>query len=178
MTWSPALVWSRSLRAGLSPIGRIDCDDNLAGAALDRVRTRNHDLISHSEPVMEHLFEQVRHSNSMVVLADAQGVLMRTLGDLDFLSKAERVALTFGATWAEGHRGTNAIGTALAESRAGRRCTPCGALPRAPTASSPARRRRSSICAAAAVCGVVDISGDHRNRHPHTLGAGGARPRA
>jgi transcriptional regulator of acetoin/glycerol metabolism len=162
-----ARSWSRSLRAGLSPIGRIDCDDNLAGAALDRVRTRNHDLISHSEPVMEHLFEQVRHSNSMVVLADAQGVLMRTLGDLDFLSKAERVALTFGATWAEGQRGTNAIGTALAESRE----------VEIHGAEHYLERNGFLTCAAAPILsaqgqlmGILDISGDQRSRHPHTLG--------
>jgi transcriptional regulator of acetoin/glycerol metabolism len=51
----------------------------------------------------------------MVILADAQGVLMHTLGDLDFLNKADRVALKCGATWAENQRGTNAIGTAVAE---------------------------------------------------------------
>lgn len=77
--------WQRSLAAGLSPIGRLDCHDNLAGTHLQRARTLNHDLISHSEPVMEYLFEQVSHSHSMVILADAQGVLMHTLGDLDFL---------------------------------------------------------------------------------------------
>ena len=112
-----ARSWSRSLRAGLSPIGRIDCSDNLSGQALQRARTVNHDLVCHSEPVMEYLFEQVRHSHSMVILSDAQGVLMHTLGDLDFLTKAERVALMCGASWAENQRGTNAIGTALAESR-------------------------------------------------------------
>jgi hypothetical protein len=51
---------------------------------------------------MEYLFEQVRHSQSVVVLADARGMLMHTLGDPDFLSKAERVALTCGASWPRG----------------------------------------------------------------------------
>jgi transcriptional regulator of acetoin/glycerol metabolism len=106
--------WHRSLAAGLSPIGRLDCLDNLAGSSLQRARTLNHDLISHSEPVMEYLFEQVRQSHSMVILADAQGVLMHTLGDLDFLNKADRVALRCGASWAENQRGTNAIGKSTA----------------------------------------------------------------
>jgi transcriptional regulator of acetoin/glycerol metabolism len=34
---------------------------------------------------MEYLFEQVRHSESMVILADNRGTLMHTLGDTDFL---------------------------------------------------------------------------------------------
>ena len=36
---------------------------------------------------MEYLFEQVRHSQSMVILADNRGVLMHTLGDVDFFTE-------------------------------------------------------------------------------------------
>ena len=45
-------------------------------------------------------------------------MLMHTLGSPGFVDKAERVALTCGASWHESHRGTNAIGTALAEGTA------------------------------------------------------------
>jgi transcriptional regulator of acetoin/glycerol metabolism len=159
--------WHRSLAAGLSPIGRLDCLDNLAGSSLQRARTLNHDLISHSEPVMEYLFEQVRQSHSMVILADAQGVLMHTLGDLDFLNKADRVALRCGASWAENQRGTNAIGTALAEANE----------VEINGAEHYLDRNGFLTCAAAPILsaqgklmGILDISGDHRSRHPHTLG--------
>ena len=64
---------------------------------------------------MEYLYDQVRHIQSVVILADNKGTLMHTLGDAYFLNKAERVALATGASWHEAHRGTNAIGTALAE---------------------------------------------------------------
>ncbi len=159
--------WQRSLGAGLSPVGRIDCSDNLTGSALQRCRGLNQSLIGHSEPVMEYLFEQVRHSHSMVILADAQGTLMHTLGDLDFLSKAERVALRLGASWAESQRGTNAIGTALAEAQAieihgsehyldRNGFLTCAAAP--------------IVSARGQLMGILDISGDHRARHPHTLG--------
>ena len=30
----------------------------------------NHSLLTHSRPIMEYLFDQVRHSHSVVVLAD------------------------------------------------------------------------------------------------------------
>jgi transcriptional regulator of acetoin/glycerol metabolism len=162
-----ARSWSRSLGAGLSPIGRIDCSDNLSGLALERARTCNHELVNHSEPVMEYLFEQVRHSHSMVILSDAKGVLMHTMGDLDFLSKAERVALMCGASWAENQRGTNAIGTALAETRE----------VEIHGAEHFLDRNGFLTCAAAPIVsaqgqlmGILDISGDHRSRHPHTLG--------
>ena len=107
--------WRRSMAAGLAPF-HPHAPDNLPHPELRRVLALHRDLLGHSQPVMEYLFEQVRHSHSMVVLANRHGVLMHTLGDADFLGKAERVALLAGASWHEEQRGTNAIGTALAES--------------------------------------------------------------
>lgn len=159
--------WQRSLAAGLSPMGRLSCTDNLSGVALQRARTQNHDLVNQSQPIMEYLFEQVRHSHSMVILSDQNGVLMHTLGDLDFLSKADRVALKCGASWHESQRGTNAIGTALAETDeveihgAEHYLDRNGFLT---CAASPI------VSATGALMGILDISGDHRSRHPHTLG--------
>lgn len=159
--------WQRSLESGLTPLGRLDCVDNLSGAGLQRARNQNHELISHSEPVMEYLFEQVGASSSMVILSDAQGVLMHTLGDLNFLSRAERVALHCGASWAESQRGTNAIGTALAE---GREIEIHGA-------EHYLDNNGFLTCAAAPIfsaqgrlMGILDLSSDHSSRHPHTLG--------
>lgn len=162
-----AQSWQRSLSAGLSPVGKVECEDNLSSSNLQHARHFNHELISHSEPVIEYLFEQVRHSHSMVILADAQGVLMHTLGDLDFLDKADRVALKCGATWAESQRGTNAIGTAVAEANE----------IEIHGAEHYLEHHEFLTCAAAPILsaqgklmGILDISGDHRSRHPHTLG--------
>lgn len=162
-----ARSWRRSLAAGLSPTGRLPGTDNLSGNELQRALGRNHDLVSHSRPVMEYLFEQVKESHSMVILADNRGVLMHTLGDLDFLSKAERVALMSGANWHEQQRGTNAIGTALAEASG----------VEIHGAEHYLERNGFLTCAAAPIVsatgellGILDISGDQRSRHPHTLG--------
>ena len=159
--------WHRSLAAGLSPVGRISAIDNLSATELQRMRSLHHELISHSLPIMEYLLEQASHSQSMVILSDHQGMLMHTLGDLDFLNKAERVALTCGASWNESQRGTNAIGTALAE-KAGVEIhggehflerngfLTCAAVP--------------IMSASGGLLGILDLSGDQRERHPHTLG--------
>jgi transcriptional regulator of acetoin/glycerol metabolism len=106
--------WHRSLAAGLAPTGR-PVTDHAGSASLRQALANSHALLAHSRPVMEYVFEQVRHRQSVVVLADSHGMLMHTLGDVSFVGKAERVALTSGASWNEAHRGTNAIGTALAE---------------------------------------------------------------
>lgn len=162
-----ARSWRRSLQAGLLPTGRLADNAQSSGNNLRHALACNHDLLAHSRPVMEYLFEQVRHSHSMVILADKRATLMHTMGDVDFLTKAERVALSTGSSWQEQHRGTNAIGTALAEASS----------VEIHGAEHFLERNGFLTCAAAPIMsasgelmGVIDISGDQRGRHPHTLG--------
>jgi transcriptional regulator of acetoin/glycerol metabolism len=162
-----ARSWSRSLAAGLLPTGLLHCDDFSTGLEFRQTLMRNHELLAHSRPVMEYLFEQVRHNQNVVVLADRCGTLMHTLGDAIFLDKAQRVALSCGASWHEQHRGTNAIGTALAE----------GHGVEIHGAEHFLERNSFLTCAAAPILsadgnllGILDISGDQNNGHPHTLG--------
>ena len=162
-----ARSWQRSLASGLQPTGRLVDTEHASGSNLRNALAGNHDLLAHSRPVIEYLFEQVRHSHSMVILADKRAMLMHTLGDVDFLTKAERVALSSGSSWQEQHRGTNAIGTALAEA----------ASIEIHGGEHFLERNGFLTCAAAPIMsangelmGVIDISGDQRSRHPHTLG--------
>ena len=159
--------WRRCLEAGLAPVGRLPAALQLNASQFARASDRQSELVAHARPVMEYLHAQTRDSGSMVILADDRGVLLQTLGDADFLGKAERVALMQGASWHESQRGTNAIGTAIAES--------------APVVVHGAEhfleRNGFLTCAAAPVSapdgrllGVLDISGDQRSRHPHTFG--------
>ena len=162
-----ARSWQRSLAAGLLPTGRLSNTEHTSGCDLRYALARNHDLLAHSRPVMEYLFEQVRHSQSVVILADNRGTLMHTLGDPYFLDKAERVALSCGASWHEEHRGTNAIGTALAEASG----------VEIHGSEHFLERNGFLTCAAAPIMsaggkllGILDISGEQRSGHPHTLG--------
>src|SRR4029450_1721542 len=59
------------------------------------------------------LFDQIVDTESMIVLADAQGTILHSVGDDKFLERAGKVALSPGVNWAEHSKGTNAIGTAL-----------------------------------------------------------------
>ncbi len=162
-----ARSWQRSRNAGLSPVGRFQDVPRLAEPALRQNLEGHRDFLAHARPVMEHLFAQVRDSQSMVILADRSGLLVHALGDPDFLSKAERVALTPGAFWQEQYRGTNAIGTALVE----------GVPVEIRGAEHFLERNGFLTCTAAPifdpsgqVLGVLDISSDQRNHHPHTRG--------
>ncbi|CAM8671452.1 AcoR Transcriptional activator of acetoin/glycerol metabolism [Comamonadaceae bacterium] len=161
-----ARSWHRSVAAGLAPSARV-APEHASSHHLRHVLASNHALLAHSRPVMEYVFDQVRQSQSVVVLADSAGMLMHTLGDPYFVDKAERVALTSGASWAEAHRGTNAIGTALAERSAVEIHGSEHFLERngfLTCAASPI------LSATGELTGILDISGDHRNGHAHTLG--------
>jgi transcriptional regulator of acetoin/glycerol metabolism len=159
--------WQRCFHAGLTPVGRLPEAPHLSACQLARAAEQQRELIAHARPVMEYLHAQMRDSGSMVILADDRGVLLQALGDTDFLGRAERVALMPGASWAERYRGTNAIGTALAESNA----------VTVHAGEHYLERNGFLTCAAAPVAapngrllGVLDISGDQRGRHPHTFG--------
>lgn len=162
-----ARSWQRSLQEGLLPTGRLGAPDNLERQALRQLRAQHQELLAHSRPVMEFLLQQVRGSQSVVVLASPCGTLVDTCGDPYFLGKAERVALTSGASWHESQRGTNAIGTALAEM-----------APLEVHGAEHFLERNSFLTCAAApilsgtgqVLGILDISSEHSRGNPHTLG--------
>jgi len=158
--------WQRSQGYGLAPCGRAPGAPHASGAQLARALDPHRELVSHARPVMEFLFDQTRHSESMVILADAQGMLLQALGDAHFVDRAERVALRPGANWHEQWRGTNAIGTALAD----------GAPVVVHAAEHYLDRNGFLTCTAAPitdtagrVLGALDISGEHRGYHRHTL---------
>ena len=159
--------WQRSAQAGLAASGRTPGAPHAGAAQLARALDLQHELVAHAEPVMEFLHEQTRDTGSMVILAGADGMVLRSLGDAEFLQRAERVALRPGATWHERWRGTNAIGTALAE---------CGPLV-VHGGEHYLERNGFLTCAAAPIhdpsgrlLGALDLSGDHRGYHRHTLG--------
>ena len=91
--------WERCRQFGLADSGAC-----LEGNAMDRMalkteQHRNQYLLQQGRPIMEHVFDQIRDSGSMVILADASGLLLETVGDPDFVGRADRVLLSAGASW-------------------------------------------------------------------------------
>ena len=162
-----ASSWRRSWDAGLQPSGRLSGAPHASGAQLARALDLRRELVAHARPVMELISEQTRDTDSMVILAGADGMLLQALGDAHFANRAERVALRPGATWHEHYRGTNAVGTALADERA--------VVVHAD--EHYLERNAFLTCAAAPIhdpcgslLGALDVSGDYRGYHRHTLG--------
>ncbi|MEI5998218.1 sigma-54-dependent Fis family transcriptional regulator [Paraburkholderia bengalensis] len=155
----------RSEKFGLKALMRPDYDV-LTGGELRMKLEQNRALSAHAMPVMETLREQIANTQSMIVLTDAQGLILHSVGDDDFLRRAEKVALKAGANWAEERQGTNAIGTAIAD--------------RCPTVVHGDQHylaaNRFLTCASVPIldpygdlAGVLDVTGDHRSYHQHTM---------
>lgn len=155
----------RSAGYGLCPGARPDFDP-LARSELSVLLEQNSLLHTHAVPAMETLYQQIINTHNMVLLTDAQGVILHTLGDADFIEKANRVALAPGVGWSEQRMGTNAIGTAIAE--------------RAPSLVHADQHFLAAnhflTCSAApitdhqgTVIGVLDVSSDRRSYHKHTM---------
>lgn len=126
----------------------------------------NRFLLQHAAPAMETLYEQIVNTHSMVVLTSANGLVLHSLGDSDFLEKASRVALAPGVDWSEKSKGTNAIGTALKEEQA---ITVLGS-------DHFMSSNKFLACSCAPISdpygqliGALDVTGDHRSFHQHTM---------
>jgi sigma-54 dependent transcriptional regulator, acetoin dehydrogenase operon transcriptional activator AcoR len=156
----------RCAALGLTRIERPDYEP-LMRSDLTVARERNRRLYQHAAPAMEMLFEQIVNSQSMIVLTDAHGTILHSVGDDEFLERAGKVALTPGVNWAEHSKGTNAIGTALFEER-----------PTLVHADEHFMHANSFLtCSAVPIfdprggmLGVLDVTGDHRSYHQHTMG--------
>ncbi|HWW05365.1 sigma-54-dependent Fis family transcriptional regulator [Collimonas sp.] len=168
LSCDPAVIEKSHQRSTAFGLGKNDKPDILPldRSSLSMLLEQNRTLHLHALPVMETLYEQIVNTHNMVILTDAHGVIVHALGDDDFLIKANRVALNPGVTWSEQSKGTNAIGTAIAE--------------RAPTTVHADAHYLSAnhflTCSAAPIfdyqgniLGVLDVSGDRGSYHKHTM---------
>ena len=110
-----ARSWQRCLDRKVSVERKLGDIPLVSSGALNGFRERSSRLILHAEPVMDQLHEQISGTSSVVVLTDATGVVLHSVGDPDFAEKTQQVTLKPGGLWTEDANGTNAIGTALIE---------------------------------------------------------------
>lgn len=164
----PAVITSSHQRCSNFGLTESDLPDfcRISKPELDERLEVNRALHLHALPVMESLYEQISNTHNMVMLTDSDGLILHALGDNDFLEKADKVALSPGVSWSERHKGTNAVGTALYERRP--------AVVNGPEHYLRANHFLTCSCAPIVdphgqVIGALDVSGDHRGFHRHTL---------
>jgi transcriptional regulator of acetoin/glycerol metabolism len=157
--------WQRSCGYGLTGAHAPALDAALR-ADFEIAREANRILLAHAQPAIAALAGEMRTSGNIIVLTDGSGLILESLGDDAFLSRAERVALRPGVSWCERSRGTNAIGTAIAER--------APAIVHGPEHFLAANEFLS--CSAVPICdpydnivGVLDITGEAGPFQRHTL---------
>ena len=158
--------WNRSRQFGLSEQQKQECFA-LSKTDLRLLSEQNRELMHHASPVMETLHDQIVDSESVVVLTDAQGTILRSIGDDSFSMHAAQVAIRPGVTWSESQKGTNAIGTAIHEQQPvivhgsqhflqANHSLTCSATP--------------IFAPAGDLLGILDVTGDYRGFSKHTMG--------
>jgi len=157
---------ARSVDFGVSNVDEADFSRQSHVSLLQSLE-ENKFLFQHAAPVMESLYAQIVGTHSVVLLTSADGTVLHSLGDPDFLEKASRVALVPGANWSEKTKGTNAIGTALHEKQP--------LMIQGQQHFMNVNQSLSCSCTPIVnpmghVIGALDVTGDQRNSHLHTLG--------
>lgn len=161
-----ARSWSRVMRLGLDPDGD-NARDPLPTADLE-LRRRTSRLALVVDEVRRVLTSVADASQFLVVVCDADGVILWREGAARVQLHADGLGFSEGATWTEEVVGTNAIGTALAEA------APVQLF----SAEHFEHKQHAWYCTASPVhdprtgelLGVVDVSGPALTLHP-ALGA-------
>ena len=139
----------------------------LKGEVLQRRLFEHERLLDIVAPFMDILYEAVENSGFFIILTDKDGYILRSKGDPDAIIQSEKLNMVIGASMAEKSIGTNAMGTCLYEGmplqvtahehyiKAYHRWT-CSA--------APIRNPKGEIIAS------LNLTGDSKLFHPHTLG--------
>jgi hypothetical protein len=160
-----ARSWRRARAQGVDPdLG--DPPGPLGPAELERRRACSplNRVLPELRAALTSVAEDARH---IMVVTDAEGVLLWREGSTAVRHRADALGFTEGAEWSEGTVGSNAIGTALAEA------TPVQMF----AAEHFVRTHHVWTCTACPVhdprsgelLGVVDVSGPAETIHPTTV---------
>ncbi|MBF4477825.1 hypothetical protein SAMN02745947_05170 [Rhodococcus rhodochrous J3] len=160
-----ARSWSRLQTVGVSP---ARCEDIVVVECADLESRRTRTPLRAVLPELRSTLTTVAgEANFVVVLADADGVVLWREGSHSVCRRADALGFVEGAQWSERVVGTNSVGTALIE--------------RAPvqlfSAEHYARSHNDWSCTGSPVrdprtgdiLGVIDISGSAMSIHPATM---------
>lgn len=105
--------WARCLQHGVVPTSELlpcAADD----ARLAEMRESNSELLLASQNSWRVLGDILAGTESMMIVADAQGVILDACGSPAIMDQGAALCVAVGYEWSEVAAGTNAIGTAIA----------------------------------------------------------------
>ncbi|TDU90181.1 GAF domain-containing protein [Kribbella voronezhensis] len=154
--------WERSLAAAVDP--ELDSPPMVISTELLESLREKHPLRAVLPLLRQTLTTIADEASHIMIVTDAQGLILWREGAADVRRQADRIALSEGASWSEDSIGTNGMGTALAADQP----------VQIHSAEHLVRRIHAWTCAAAPVhdpdtgklIGAVDVSGPLRTVHP------------
>lgn len=154
--------WERSLAASVDP--DLDAPPVMLSAELLESLREHHPLRAVLPILRQTLTTIADEASHIMIVTDAQGLILWREGAADVRRQADRIALSEGAIWSEDAIGTNGMGTALAADQP----------VQIHSAEHLVRRIHAWTCAAAPVhdpdtgklIGAIDVSGPLRTVHP------------
>ena len=115
----PALVrdvviesWQRCQRSQVN-LG-VEYAPYLANDKVAHLRYRNRQLLQAATPTLIQAADLLAGTSSLMLITDAKGVVLETVGDAHTVHAGMDIALMQGGLWTEADTGTNGIGTAIA----------------------------------------------------------------
>ena len=158
--------WSRSLASGIdatSELAPLDETEEL----LEDARQKNVDLRAAARAPFEKMAPLLSEASALLILTDAEGLVLEQIGDLRTHTAARSIHLIRGGKWDEAAIGTNGIGTAIRSGRPtlvhasehfcqGIKAWTCAAAP----VRDPIDQR---------IIGAVDLSGPPSIFRPHNV---------
>ncbi len=109
--------WTRARDLGATAEGLRPDDLVLGEERLRERRDRAGSLLFSAEQTLACTSRLLSDKGFVLLVSDADGVLLETRGGGDFAPVASQGRLVAGSMWHEGMRGTNAIGTCISEER-------------------------------------------------------------
>lgn len=158
--------WKRCKLAGVDPYSKRPTG-TLNNKEIKALLERNRHLIEVSWPILKMIGEMIRGSGFRVDLVDKDGYFLKILSDMEILEESKKLGSVIGANRSELVVGTNGIGIALSAGKSIQILGPehyniyhhnwtCSAAPIYDPSGN--------------IAGVVNMSGNYRLLHKHTLG--------
>ena len=168
--------WRRSVEAGIDPTGN-QFAPVVAGEEETQQRWEEHPLARAAPLIHECLAAIADDTEHLVVVTDAGGVLLSVEGSARLRRRAaDHMNFTEGTLWSEPGAGTNAIGTAIAADHAVQVFGPehfNEVVQRWTCSAAPIHDPDTG-----GLLGVIDLTGDFSNVHPHSLAVATATAQA
>ncbi len=156
--------WKKCKTAGVNPSGGEG--RHIDDAVLASAREEHRLFLDVAVPIMHEMYELINSTQFLIVLTDGVGYLLEIIGPPEMIARCNDMRFIPGAMWSNLEVGTNAISVALDYDIPIQMVGPehyCISHHTWTCSASPIHNPNGEII------GCINLSGDYKDVHPHTL---------